>query len=95
MDDKDTGTEDELLRESNPNASGPDRAAGGMGVSSERTGHTGPGQHATDGTKDTSTPPETPAPDADEPPEQRPGNPETNPTGIPPKAGYPSVDPRS
>ena len=85
--------DDELLRESNPNASGPDRAAGGMGVSSEREGHTGPGQHATDGVRDT-TPIDEP-PEAETPPEQRPVNPEENPDGIPPKAGYSSVDPRS
>jgi len=87
------GTDDELLRQSNPNANGPDRAAGGMGVSSEREGHTGPGQHATDGTRDT-TPIDEP-PDAETPPEQQPGNVEENPDGIPPKAGYPSLDPRS
>ena len=29
--------------------------SGGMGVSSEIEGHTGPGQHATTGVKDTST----------------------------------------
>ena len=42
------------LRESHPNAAGPDRGEGDMGVSSEREGHTGPGQHSTDGTRDTS-----------------------------------------
>lgn len=87
------GTDDELLRESNPNASGPERAAGGMGVSSERVGPTGPGQHGTDGTRDTA-PPEV-DPDADLPPEQSAGNPEPQPQGLPPKAGYSSVDPRS
>ena len=44
----------EELRESNPNAGGPDHAEGDMGVSSEREGHTGPGQHSTDGSRDTS-----------------------------------------
>lgn len=83
--------DDELLRESNPNASGPERAAGGMGVSSEREGPTGPGQHSTDGTKDTSLT----EPEGDLPPEQSAGNPEDNPDGLPPKAGYPSRDPRS
>ncbi len=34
------------IRDSNPNANGPDGAAGGMGVSSERTGPTGPGQES-------------------------------------------------
>ena len=87
------GTDDELLRESNPNASGADRAAGGMGVSSEREGHTGPGQHGTDGVRDTAAVDE--PSEAEIPPEQRPGMVEENPEGIPPKAGYPSLDPRS
>jgi hypothetical protein len=80
------------IRDSNPNANGPDGAAGGMGVSSERTGHAGPGQHSTDGVREV-----TPAEPSDEdtPPEQRPGNPEENPEGLPPKSGYSSVDPRS
>jgi hypothetical protein len=85
--------DDELLRESNPNASGPERAAGGMGVSSEREGHTGPGQHATDGTRDTA--PLDEPPEGETPPEQSPGSVEENPEGITPKAGYPSLDPRS
>lgn len=88
-----TGDDEELLRESNPNASGPDRAAGEMGVSSERTGPAGPGQHATDGIRDVR--PEERDPDDDVPPEQEPGQPEENPEGLPPKSGYPSVDPRS
>ena len=81
------------LRESTPNSSGPDRAAGGMGVSSERVGPTGPGQVATDGVRDTR--PEERDPDADVPPEQSTGNPEPRPTGLEPKAGYSSKDPRS
>jgi hypothetical protein len=81
------------IRDSNPNANGPDAAAGGMGVSSERTGPAGPGQHSTDGVRDV-TPADPPA-DADTPPEQRPGNPEENPDGLPPKSGYSSADPRS
>ena len=64
-----------------------------MGVSSEREGPTGPGQHATDGTRRHA--PVDERPDAETPPEQQPGNPEENPDGIPPKAGYPSLDPRS
>jgi hypothetical protein len=80
------------IRDSNPNASGPDGAAGGMGVSSERAGQTGPGQHATDGVRDVT--PDRPD-DEDAPPEQRPGNKEENPEGLPPKSGYSSVDPRS
>jgi hypothetical protein len=80
------------IRDSNPNANGPDGAAGGMGVSSERTGHAGPGQHSTDGVRDVR--PDRPD-DEDAPPEQRPGKPEENPEGLPPKSGYSSVDPRS
>ena len=46
------------LRDSNPNAGGPDRAVGGMGISSERVGYSGGGHHeATDGERDTSEPP--------------------------------------
>ncbi len=87
--------EDELVA-SNPNANGPDGAAGGMGVSSEIEGSTGPGQHGTDGQLDTSPGP-TPS-EASETSEkvgeddtadvqpQSPG---------PPKSGYNSRDPRS
>jgi hypothetical protein len=67
-------------------------ASGDMGVSSEREGPTGPGQEGTDGVRDVTT--ERPEGD-DVPPEQRPGAVETNPEGIPPKAGYSSKDPRS
>jgi len=79
------------IRESTPNSTGPERAAGGMGVSSERVGHTGPGQQATDGVKDTSPVP----PPADAPPEQSAGGDERQPEGLEPVAGYPSLDPRS
>ena len=68
-------------------------AEGDMGVSSERVGSTGPGQHGTDGIKDTSKIERDP--DADVPPEQTTGQHEDNPEGIEPKAGYSSVDPRS
>ncbi len=44
------------LKDSNPSAAGPDRAAGGMGVSSERVGPTGGGGVGTDGEKDTTEP---------------------------------------
>ena len=64
-----------------------------MGVSSERVGPTGPGQVGTHGVRDTG--PVEPDEDADVPPEQRPGAVEENPAGIEPKAGYPSLDPRS
>lgn len=97
--------EDELVA-SNPNANGPDGAAGGMGVSSERTGPTGPGQHGTDGHLDT-TPPEeavdvaaeqAAADPRDLPPEQSAvdGQPDVSPDSPgPPKSGYNSRDPRS
>jgi hypothetical protein len=66
---------------------------GDMGVSSERTGPTGPGQHGTDGIRDVS---ETERdPDEDVPLEQSTGNPEINSDTIDPKSGYSSVDPRS
>src|SRR5690348_14707524 len=68
------------IRASNP-PTGAD-AGDGMGVSSERIGHTGPGQRATDGVKDTSVDHDG---DTDVPPEQRPGNEETNPVGVEPK----------
>ena len=77
-------------RESTPNASGPARAAGGMGSSSERVGHVGPGQVGTDGLRDTSVS-DTPA---EAPPEQSPGGEEPQPEGVAPKAGYPRLDPR-
>ena len=77
-------------QESTPNSSGPEGAAGGMGSSSERVGHAGPGQVGTDGVRDTSVV------DAEvgAPPEQRPGGHEPQPEGVEPKAGYPSLDPR-
>ncbi len=70
----------------------PDVPDGGMGVSSERVGPTGPGQHSTDGLRDTSADEDT---DAEAPPEQSPGRTEQNPEGLTPKAGYSSTDPRS
>ncbi|MEP9362100.1 hypothetical protein ABLE68_03970 [Nocardioides sp. CN2-186] len=66
---------------------------GEMGVSSERVGPTGPGQHATEGVRDASE--KDRSPDAETPPEQSAGGPEDNPDGIEPKAGYSSKDPRS
>lgn len=84
MSDEKTGQpgEDELVA-SNPNATGPDGAAGDMGVSSEREGATGPGQHGTDGVLDTS--PGAAAEEDGEVPD----------APIPPVAGYNSRDPRS
>lgn len=81
---------EETLLDSNPNASGPQGAAGGMGVSSERVGDV-QGRERTDGTKDTRA---ASAPE-DAPPEQAPGNVEENPEGLAPKAPYPPLDPRS
>ena len=84
------------LMDSNPNGSGPERAAGGMGLSSERVAHTGGGGEATDGEKDTSEPPhrdqagDLVGSDA----EFEQGD-EDNPEGLDPKAGYPAKDPRS
>ena len=83
--------QDSDIRDSTPGSTGPERAAGGMGVSSERVGPTGPGQEATDGIKDTSAAPV----DEDAPPEQSAGAEEVQPEGIAPAAGYPSLDPRS
>ena len=80
----------EVERQSTPGAAGPEGAAGDMGSSSERVGHTGPGQIGADGLRDTSRL-ETPE---DGPPEQRPGADEVQPEGLEPKAGYPSLDPR-
>jgi hypothetical protein len=88
--------QDTELKDSNPNAGGPERAAGGMGISSERVGPTGGGGESTDGEKDTSEPPhrdhggDLVGSDAEFVQE-----PEQNPEGIEPKADYPSKDPRS
>jgi hypothetical protein len=82
------------LQDSTPGSSGPERASGEMGVSSERTGPTGPEQHATDGLRDTSAAVDD-VPRDELPPEQRPDVEEENPDGIEPKAGYPSLDPRN
>ena len=85
--------QDTDITDSTPNSGGPDGAAGGMGVSSERVGPTGPGQVGTDGLRDVSE--QERDPDEDVPPEQAAGGPEDNPGGIPPKSGYSSQDPRS
>lgn len=82
------------IRDSTPNGNGPDGAAGGMGVSSEREGQTGPGQYGTDGVRDVS--PSDREPDADVSPEQAAGGVEVNPDSpIPPVAGYPPENPLS
>ena len=87
------------LVDSSPNAGGPDRAAGEMGVSSERVGHAGGTGRSTDGERDTSAPSH-PVDERDEAgddvgsdAEFEQGD-ETNPEGVEPKAGYPSADPR-
>ena len=77
-------------RKSTPSSAGPERAAGGMGSSSERIGHTGPGQVGTDGLRDTSQEDTS----AQEPAEQGAGGAEPQPEGVEPKAGYPRLDPR-
>jgi hypothetical protein len=59
-----------------------------MGVSSERVGPTGGGEVSTDGEKDTRA--RRHADDAGDV-----NSAEDNPEGIEPKAGYPSLDPRS
>ena len=90
--------QDTELKDSNPNAGGPERAAGGMGISSERVGPTGPGQESTDGERDTrqaGTSGDPGLADEDTPAEQSTGNPEPQPEGLEPRAGYPSKDPRS
>jgi hypothetical protein len=100
---------DEELQSSTPGSTGPARASGGgdaagdaaedaaedagMGVSSERVGHTGPGQRATDGLRDVA--PHERAPEEEVAPGRAPGDPEDNPAGIPPKAPPPRLDPRS
>jgi hypothetical protein len=104
---EDTGKQQPTeLRDSNPNAGGDERAAGGMGVSSERVGPVGGGPVGTDGGKDTSAE-RRPDQDGDwvgsdveaateaETPEAGAPEPEENPAGLGPKAGYPSLDPRS
>jgi len=80
------------LQDSTPGSAGRHRAEGSMGVSSERTGPTGPGQDTTDGVRDTSMTDDQPQED---PPEQSPGGTEPNPEGLEPRAEHPSLDTRS
>ena len=68
-----------------PEPAGPDRAAGGMGVSSERVGPTGPGQDSTDGLRDT-TPVERPD-DAEVAPGRAAGRPRAEPRRPPAQGG--------
>ena len=72
----------------------PARAAGEMGVSSERVGPTGPGP-ARRPTGCATSPSTSATPDDETRPEQSAGGPEDNPDGLAPKAGYSSKDPRS
>ncbi len=65
---------------------------GDFGVSSERVGHTGPGQVGVTGIRDTGV---REVDGDDVPPEQRPGAEARNPEGIPQKAARPRMDPRS
>jgi hypothetical protein len=88
--------QDTELKDSNPHAAGPERAAGGMGISSERVGPTGPGQVSTDGERDTSEPRNTDqAGDLVGSDAEFEQGPEDNPEGLEPKAAYPAKDPRS
>lgn len=81
------------VQDSTPGSTGPDRAAGGMGVSSERVGDVGGGELATDGVRDTSPSASASSSDA---PEQSAGGEEVRPGDASgPVAGYPSHDPRS
>jgi len=74
------------IRDSDPSADSPGGLAGGMGVSSERVGATGPGQEAANGVRDTSADSgPASAAEGDVPPEQRPGQVESNPEGLEPK----------
>ena len=75
------------LRDSTPNANGPDGAAGDMGVSSERVGPAGPGQVSTDGLRDTSPLEGRPADDADVPARAGPRPPGGEPRGAHPQGG--------
>jgi len=88
---------DEHLQSSTPGSTGPARASGdsgsGMGVSSERVGHAGPGQRATDGLRDVA--PHERTPDDEVAPDHLRGEPEPKPVGLRPKADPPRLDPRS
>jgi len=86
-DPEDLSPEARIALESDPNADSPHRLAGGMGVSSERTGDAGDEHDVTHGVKATQSPPLPPDP----PPEEEPGNKEENPVGIPPKAPPPEI----
>ncbi|WP_185994623.1 hypothetical protein [Nocardioides campestrisoli] len=84
----------ESLEGSNPNGAGPDHLEGGIGVSSERVGHTGPGQRSTDGLRDVS--PDEFGPGEDAPPEQTADGQEPgNPARMGRKSAYPEADPRA
>jgi hypothetical protein len=91
--DEQPGAPRDVTESDEDTSPGPD---GGMGVSSETVGPTGPGQVGTTGTRDVG-PADPPAADpAHARPEQSSGGEEVNPDPpIPPVAGYSSSDPRS
>jgi hypothetical protein len=98
MSDERSGTGNEQpteLQDSTPNAGGPDRAGGDMGISSERVGPTGGGTESTDGERDTTAPAhrDQSGDHVGSDGEFEQGE-EENPEGIDPKAGYPPRDPR-
>ncbi len=89
-----TPTDPRTGREPDEPQNSNDELAGDMGVSSEREGPTGPGQHGTDGVVDTSVAADHGVPDPEHPEKTR-GGEEPQPDGLTPKAGYSSTDPRS
>ena len=68
--------------------------SGDMGVSSEREGPTGPGQHGTTGVRDVG-PARRATPTPRSCPSSPPAAPRPTPTASPPRAGYSDDDPRS
>jgi hypothetical protein len=83
------------VADSTPNSGGPQRAAGGMGISSERVAQTGGGTHATDGERDTTERAHRDqAGDLIRSDAEFEQGDENNPEGLEPRADYPSTDPR-
>ena len=74
------------LRDSDPNADAPGGLAGGMGVSSERVGATGPGQEAANGVRDTSADTDPARRTATSPPSSAPVSPSPTPRASSPSA---------
>jgi len=83
--------------DADPNAGGPEGLQGGMGVSSERVGPTGPGQVASRGVRPPASRDPLPAErrPATELPQQSRGGVEVNPDNPPPKRRPPSRNPLS